>query len=82
MKQKKEYRCKECNSRFPKWAGKCPACQKWNCIEEVTETALFGTKTNPSAKIPQKMKDVIINSKKRILTGISEFDREIGRAHV
>lgn len=78
MKQKKEYRCKECSSRFPKWAGKCPVCQKWNCIEEVTETALFGTKSDPSARIPQKMKDVVIDSKKRILTGISEFDRVVG----
>ncbi|HWW53554.1 MAG TPA: hypothetical protein VNY84_07290, partial [Acidimicrobiales bacterium] len=32
------YRCNECGTAAPQWAGRCAACEAWNSlVEEVTE---------------------------------------------
>ena len=33
-KPKTAYRCTECGTEFPKWAGRCEACGEWNTLVE------------------------------------------------
>lgn len=34
-----QYQCLECASVLRKWAGQCPDCKGWNCIEEIAAVA-------------------------------------------
>jgi len=35
-KQKTVFACTECGQSSPKWLGQCPACRKWNTLQEET----------------------------------------------
>lgn len=77
------YVCKNCDSQFPKWQGKCPECGKWGTIEKATTT-------NPKGKSKNKKKiiktiDINKNSSlksTKTTTGIEEFDRVLGGGFV
>lgn len=36
MKTKTVFVCTECGNEFPKWMGKCTACNSWNTLVEET----------------------------------------------
>ena len=40
-KSKSNYVCQNCGNVTTKWAGKCEACNSWNCIqEEIVEASV------------------------------------------
>lgn len=81
MKSKKIYRCKECDFETVSWTGKCPSCNEWGTLKEVEvfEDKKFGSRSGKKEnKSALKLKDVVIDSSKRIKTSIGELNRVLG----
>ncbi len=79
-KAKTSFFCQHCGYMSPKWLGKCPSCEGWNCFAEelVTQEASgsraeinFGGKPLPIEEIPTE-------EGKRLTTGLAEIDRVLG----
>lgn len=79
MKSKKIFRCKECDYETISWTGKCPNCESWGTLKEVevVENKTTGKK-NEKTKTATKLKDVVIDSSKRIITSMGELNRVLG----
>ncbi|MCL2025988.1 MAG: DNA repair protein RadA [Leptospirales bacterium] len=75
MKQKRFFICSACGANFPKWAGRCPACNEWNAISEGTSLKSKNKSKDAAALL---LSDVEFSENERILTGISEFDLVCG----
>lgn len=80
MKNKTLYRCSNCGFESIKWLGKCPMCNSWSTLEEVTvEVKNASTKARQtSKKTIKKLSEIVSNKSDRIVTGINEFDRVMG----
>ncbi len=80
-KTKNIYTCSQCGYQSPKWMGKCPDCQQWNCFnEEVVPTGKAATQhsaAHPSAQV-QKLAQISSGNEQRQKCGISELDRVLG----
>lgn len=79
-KKKTLYRCSECNYETVSWTGKCPSCQNWGTLEEV-ETAVAASSSSARAGKKSKalsLKEIQVDDKHRVETGISELDRVLG----
>ncbi|CAK0774430.1 DNA repair protein RadA [Azospirillaceae bacterium] len=79
------YACQSCGASFPKWSGKCEACEAWNTLVEETlpESApkgLGGRSGNARASRRLEFSPLTGSSGEtpRRITGISEFDRVCG----
>jgi len=77
------FACAECGHLSPKWLGQCPACRKWNTLQEEVETPeprpgsrAFGTAAGASRPVP--LLAVEASEEARIRTGIGELDRVLG----
>ncbi len=84
-KKKTQYVCQSCGASTPKWEGKCSQCGEWNSlVEEVIYTEKksgSGQSTlsfNKDQRMPVPITRIPIEDEKRIITGISEFDRILG----
>lgn len=84
MKQKVVYVCTSCGYVAPRWMGKCPECQAWNCMIEQTSSISSAkgsaqrsvicaedTSAIPIGQIEQA-------NYARLLTGLPELDRVLG----
>lgn len=76
------YACAECGQTSPKWLGQCPACRRWNTMNEEAAPAEpkggprgWGT---PGASKPIPLRDVEASDDARTRTGIGELDRVLG----
>lgn len=85
-KVKTIYRCEQCGSDHPKWAGQCGECGEWNCLTEIriepvsnhrAKVNIGGGYAGQSANITTLDK-VTVSNETRLATGISEFDRVLG----
>lgn len=80
-KNKSVYVCNECGYESVKWYGKCPSCGEWNTMEEQEQiiTAKGGSiKTKASVQPVMRLNEISSDIEKRLLTGITEFDRVLG----
>ncbi len=75
------FRCQQCGYISPKWMGRCPECETWDCFIE--EVALKGREK--AAKIakhlsaqPISLDEIRADGETRFLTGIGEWDRVLG----
>ncbi len=73
--RKKLYICSACGTDFPKWQGKCPACNEWNTIVE----------SEPPSALQKEQKAEVVSLAQveqravtRIQTGIGEFNLVCG----
>ncbi|MBQ7064087.1 MAG: DNA repair protein RadA [Firmicutes bacterium] len=88
VKKKEIYRCASCGYESVKWVGQCPACHAWNqmnLVEDLPrESAGLGNASGTQAVRavrPDRLKrlsDIRYDGGKRLVTGISEFDRVLG----
>lgn len=82
MKKKTIYKCKECGYESISWAGKCPNCKKWGSLkeEDVIENKSSSniSKNRDSIKKAKRLKDIKLDSSKRILMNIGELNRVLG----
>jgi DNA repair protein RadA/Sms len=78
-KNKIKYVCSSCGYESLKWLGKCPSCESWNTFsEELVEERKTSLKKNYDETKINKLDTKFIESEKRILTSIQEFDRVLG----
>jgi DNA repair protein RadA/Sms len=81
-KQRTVFVCSDCGQSSPKWLGQCPACRKWNSMQEEVLAAEakgssrgWGTQASPRA-VP--LREVEARDEERRRTGIGELDRVLG----
>lgn len=75
------YTCQSCGSQSPKWMGKCTTCGEWNTyVEDIVakkkpsgQTAVLDIRNQPVT-----LDEIQMTKTKRIITGITEFDRVLG----
>lgn len=85
------YRCTDCGSGFPQWAGRCGACGEWNSLVEEVEEArplnIAGTGAGThdhrqwASRVSDRavpITDVDMGAFAHRLTGIGELDRVLG----
>lgn len=83
-KIKLSYVCQSCAAEYPKWAGQCTDCGRWNTINEEPVTHLPVAKNRQggyAAALDGKvvrMTDVPLAEQIRIPTGLAEFDHVLG----
>jgi DNA repair protein RadA/Sms len=82
-KAKTVYACAECGQVSPKWLGQCPACRRWNTMNEELPApdprgaAPRGWLSGGGARaIP--LHEVEARQEFRVKTGIGELDRVLG----
>ncbi|MDI9917479.1 DNA repair protein RadA [Rhodococcus sp. IEGM 1379] len=88
-KAKSNYRCSECKSVVPKWVGRCPDCDTWGSMSEVSVVAPVASragaslaKAGSSAVLPTTpatpLTQIDSKSTQAKPTGIGELDRVLG----
>lgn len=75
-KPKTVFVCQVCGFESTKWMGKCPSCGEWNTfVEEERDDTPRGKTIIVSEKVyPKSIVDVEFSDKKRIPTGLKQFD--------
>jgi len=78
--------CQACGYQTPKWMGKCPDCGEWQTFVEEIQVAKSDQGAIRSLSSPQTqpvpIDSIKLEQEYRLLTGISEFDRVLGRGLV
>jgi DNA repair protein RadA/Sms len=77
-RDKTTYRCSECGTESPKWAGQCSRCKAWNSLDEQspTQSARARPKRVPR---PQPITEIPLNAGEvRLRVGMPELDRVLG----
>ena len=79
-KSKTSFFCQHCGYMSPKWLGKCPSCNGWNCF---AEELVVQTDSGSRAEMkfdgkPLPIEDIPAEEGQRTLTGIAEIDRVLG----
>ena len=76
--------CSNCGNEFSKWAGQCSACGEWNSLKEVKNNVRPTSSglRRVEGKIEVKKIEKIEENKNIFSTGISEFDRVLGKGIV
>lgn len=79
-KTKTSYFCQHCGYMSPKWLGKCPSCNGWNCFAEelVSESELGHRAEIAFDGRPTPILEISAQEGERMLTGITEIDRVLG----
>jgi DNA repair protein RadA/Sms len=79
-KSKTSFFCQHCGYMSPKWLGKCPSCNGWNCFAEelVVESASNSREEMKFDGKPLPIDDISAEEGKRTVTGIAEIDRVLG----
>ena len=77
------YRCTDCGTASPKWAGRCTTCEAWNSLVEETETRdapmLAQSLNFTSCAAPAtRIGEVDASFTQPYRTGIDELDRVLG----
>ena len=79
-KSKTSFFCQHCGYMSPKWLGKCPSCNGWNCF---AEELVAQTESGSRAEMqfdgkPMPIEEIPAEEGQRTLTGIAEIDRVLG----
>ena len=74
------HRCTECGYASAKWMGRCPECQAWGSLHEVTAAApaLRAVAAGPVTAPARPIAEVELAGARAVPTGIEEFDRVLG----
>lgn len=75
-KKLKGYICSNCGFESPVWFGKCPSCNLWDVAVSFEKDKKTSVREHSIKK--EKLNEISLESKPRILTGLDEFDRSIG----
>ena len=79
-KSKTSFFCQHCGYMSPKWLGKCPSCNGWNCFaEELVSEPESGARAEMKFDgKPLPIEDIPAEEGQRTVTGIAEIDRVLG----
>ena len=82
MKSKIFFECQNCGAKYPKWIGKCEACNSWNCIveakDEISNIPTGLTAGVGGLKLSFTNLKGDVQDYPRISCGIHELDRTLG----
>ncbi len=79
MASKIFFECSNCQYQSPKYLGKCPQCDSWNTMEEISNQPPNDSNIIVDQnRIPINLKDIDHNKILRINSNVSEFDRSLG----
>lgn len=84
-KIKSKWICQNCGYETTGYLGKCPDCSSWgSIIEEVykVEKGTSAKKVSTHKNVPQILSAIEIDHKKRMSSGMVEFDRVLGGGFV
>jgi len=71
--------CQQCGKESLKWLGRCPECQEWNTLVEMTVSpAPVPSRPLSSISTPQELSQVALEVADRLPLSISELDRVLG----
>ena len=73
--------CQHCGTQYPKWQGKCTACQEWNSIVEEVVTAQAAAAWHVAGNAPNRPKllqAIDYQAQKRMACPDKEFSRVLG----
>ncbi|MDY3118816.1 MAG: AAA family ATPase [Peptoniphilus sp.] len=73
----KAYSCTACGYKSAGYFSKCPNCGEWNTFEELGEEKKSGGRGKVH-RAARRLKDVYGESKRRLKSGLDEFDRVMG----
>jgi DNA repair protein RadA/Sms len=80
MKVKSVWYCSNCGHKQVRWAGQCPSCFSWNCLQEELEGPKpvrdFGI-TKEASK-PVRLHEISVQQVARYKTHLEEFNRLLG----
>src|SRR5262249_15398868 len=65
------HRCASCGATSPRWAGRCPDCGDWNCLEPVVGSPV---QERASAMV-QPVMEVEESGARAVPSGLGEVDR-------
>ena len=79
-KSKTGFFCQHCGYMSPKWLGKCPSCNGWNCFAEelIVESGSDSRAEMRFDGKPLPIEDIPLTEGKRTVTDIAEVDRVLG----
>ena len=79
-KTKTSFFCQHCGYMSPKWLGKCPSCNGWNCFaEELVSEPESGSRNEMQFNSqPMSISEIPADEGERTLTGLAEIDRVLG----
>ncbi|OPY88139.1 MAG: hypothetical protein A4E71_00678 [Smithella sp. PtaU1.Bin162] len=79
-KSKTGFVCQHCGYMSPKWLGKCPSCNGWNCFAEelLPEPESGGRAEMKFGGNPMPIEEIPVQEGERAITGIVEIDRVLG----
>ncbi|HON60200.1 MAG TPA: DNA repair protein RadA [Smithella sp.] len=79
-KSKTAFYCQHCGYMSPKWLGKCPSCNGWNCFAEelIVDSGSDSRAEMSFGGKPLPIEDIPVTEGKRTVTGIAEVDRVLG----
>jgi DNA repair protein RadA/Sms len=80
QKFKTVFVCQKCGRESPKWEGRCPGCQEWNCLVETTVATskrAVENKPDTSGKLLEMVK-LKHDDYSRVSLTIAELDRVLG----
>jgi DNA repair protein RadA/Sms len=79
-KSKTSFFCQHCGYMSPKWLGKCPSCNGWNCFaEELVSEPVSGSRAELAFNgKPMPIEEIPAEEGERTVTGIAEIDRVLG----
>ncbi len=79
-KSKTSFFCQHCGYMSPKWLGKCPSCNGWNCFaEELVSEPESGSRAEMQFDgKPLPIEEIPAEEGERIQAGLVEIDRVLG----
>lgn len=72
------FRCADCGSAAPQWAGRCPGCGEWNTLVEEVEAPSVPVARVAPASTPSPIGQIDPTEWQPRPTGIDELDRVLG----
>lgn len=74
------YECGKCGAQFPKWLGRCSGCGAWGSLVQSdlpgVPKSQYSVKARPASVLD--FSAVNVETVKRYITGLAEFDRVLG----
>lgn len=77
LRDRPSHRCSECGLTVAKWVGRCPECQAWGSIAEVSGTRIR-VATGRVSSAARRISEVDVDEARSRPTGVAELDRVLG----
>ncbi len=77
-REKRLFHCTSCGYKSLKWLGCCPECNEWSTFEQKSSSSPTLAHSGAQPASLTSLESVTLAEKKRMLSGIDEWDRVVG----